>query len=239
MDRTDNNPQMPVRYAVSTAGIFLVAFSISLLVRCNLGVNTLSGPAYVLSLSFPDTLTLGQYAVLVNCTFIFIQLALLRRRFKPMYLLQIAASFVLGCFIDMTGFMLSWLSPANLVERVVLLFLGCAISALGVSLEVVSDSWMLSAEMTAEAVSIVSGLKFRDVKVAMDCTILVITVGLCLVFFGNPLCAGEFTGVWDALTAKTPGAVVGIGTIAAAALIGYLMRFTDPIAERWLRRLLK
>lgn len=239
MNKNDKIIQLSIRYAASTAGIFLVAFAISLMVCCNLGVSTLSGPPYVLTHRFPGSLTLGQYTVLVNCLFIIIQLAVLRRNFKLRYLLQIVASVVFGGFIDLSGMMLSWLEPVHLADRVALLIVGCGISALGVSLEVIADTWMLSAEMTADAVAMVSGFKFRNVKVVMDCSILLITVLMCLIYFGNPFCAGSYTGVWDALTARTPGTVVGIGTIVASVLIGVLMRFTDPVVERWMLRLLK
>jgi len=239
MDNREKYIQLIIRYAVSTAGIFLVAFAISLMVCCNLGVSTLSGPPYVLTHRFPGSLTLGQYTILVNSLFIIIQIAVLRRRFKLRYLLQILASVVFGAFIDLSGMMLSWLEPVHLADRVALLIVGCAISAIGVSMEVIADTWMLSAEMTADAIAIVSGFKFRNVKVVMDCIILLITVFLCVFCFGNPFCAGTYTGIWDAMTAKTPGTVIGIGTIVAAVLIGLLMRFTDPVVEKWMQRLLK
>lgn len=238
MDR-NRHIHMLTRYAYSTGGIFLVAFAIAMMVRCNLGVNTLSGPPYVLTRRFPGSLTLGQYTVLVNTLFILIQLAVLRSRFKFRYLLQIAASLVLGSFIDLSNIMLSWLEPVSLAERIVLLVMACGISAFGVSMEVVADSWMLSAEMTADAIAMVTSFRFRDVKVAMDSAILLVTVTLCLSFFGNPFCAGEYSGFWDCMTARAPGVVVGMGTIVSSVLIGLLMRFTDPLAERWLGKLLK
>ena len=240
MDR-NRHIHMLTRYAYSTGGIFLVAFAIAMMVRCNLGVNTLSGPPYVLTRRFPGSLTLGQYTVLVNTLFILIQLAVLRSRFKFRYLLQIAASLVLGSFIDLSNIMLSWLEPVSLAERIVLLEDVENPTNVGAffRMEVVADSWMLSAEMTADAIAMVTSFRFRDVKVAMDSAILLVTVTLCLSFFGNPFCAGEYSGFWDCMTARAPGVVVGMGTIVSSVLIGLLMRFTDPLAERWLRKLLK
>ena len=41
---------------------------------------------------------------------------------------------------------------------------------------------------------------------------------------------------YDVLLARTPGVVIGLGTLLMAFLPGYLMRFTDPLVARFSRR---
>ena len=70
----------------------------------------------------------------------------------------------------------------------------------------------------------------------MDSSVVVISALLAFIFFGNFFGSGEFTGLADVLLARTPGVVIGLGTLLMAFLPGYLMRFTDPLVARFSRR---
>ena len=223
-----------MRYIVATFGLLLVALGISLSVVSNLGTSALSCPPYVLSLKFG--LTLGEFTVIVNTCLILIQLAVLRGRFKVKYLLQILASVVFGYMIDMWNLVVAFIVPSSLLVRFLYILSGCVITAFGVSIEVAAEAWMLSAEMTVYAFTKVIDKPFGTLKIWMDCIWVVLAAILSFVFFGNPLGQGEFTSLWDCLLARTPGMVIGLGTIILAILPGYLMKFTDPFVGDTLRR---
>ena len=224
-----------LRYMVATVGLFMIAFAIALAIKSNLGTAPLSCMAYVLNLEF-TCISVGAFTFLVNMVYILVQLAVLRRNFRLSHLMQVVASVVFGYLIDISLWMLEWLEPAGFGVRILLILAAAAITALGTSIEVAADAWMVSAEMTVAAFSSTFSKDFGKVKMAMDSTVVVLSALLALLFFGNPFGSGEFTGPGNVLLARTPGVVIGLGTLLMAFLPGYLMRFTDPLVARLSRR---
>lgn len=219
------------RYAVASVGLVFVALGVALSIISNLGTAPLSCPAYVLNLRFP-ALSVGTFTLLVNTSLILIQLAVWRKRFQARFLMQIVASAVFGYLIDACLWALGWLHPEGFLSRIGLTVLAALVTAFGVSIEVAANAWMLSAEMTVLAFSQVFKWKFHRVKVWMDSLMVVLAAVLCWLFFANPFGEGAYTTFGDILLARTPGIVIGLGTLLLAVLPGLLMRMTDRHVER-------
>ena len=100
------------RYVVASVGLFMIAFAIALAIKSNLGTAPLSCVAYVLNLDIPG-ISVGAFTFLVNMVYILVQLAVLRKRFKLVSLMQVVASVVFGYMIDASLWMLGWLEPAG------------------------------------------------------------------------------------------------------------------------------
>ena len=221
------------RYGVATIGLMFVALGVALSIISNLGTAPLACPAYVLNLRVP-ALSVGTFTLLVNISYLFIQIALLRKDFQARYLMQVVASAVFGYMIDGCLWALSWLHPATFAARLGLTLLAALVTAFGVSVEVVADAWMLSAEMTVNAFAKVLRKPFGPVKIVMDTLIVILSAALAWLFFSNPFGAGHVSGAADVLLARVPGIVIGLGTLLLALLPGALMRLTDPVVH-WLR----
>ena len=219
------------RYGVATVGLVFVALGVALSIISNLGTAPLSCPAYVLNLHIP-AISVGTFTLLVNTSYLFIQIALLRKDFKAKYLMQIVASAVFGYMIDGCMWALAWLQPATFAARLGLTLLAALVTAFGVSIEVAADAWMLSAEMTVNAFAKVFRKPFGPVKIVMDTLMVVLSAALALIFFDNPFGAGHVSNAADVLLARVPGIVIGLGTLLLALLPGALMRLTDPLVER-------
>ena len=217
------------KYFVSTIGLFLVALGIALSIISNLGTSPLSCPAYILSLKF--TPTVGEFTIIINMLLILIQLAVLRRSFKLKYLMQIPATLIFGYMIDFWVWVLGTVIPGTLVSRWLLVIAGSLISAVGVSLEVAAQAWMLSAEMTVYAFTKVCDKPFSTLKIIMDCLYVVIAGCLSYLLFGNVFGAGHVASLQDIVTAEAEGIVIGIGTVALAVLPGLCMKLTDPLVD--------
>ena len=210
------------RYLFATIGMFLSAVGIAMTIVSNIGTAPLSCPSYVMNLRFP-AVSVGTWTLIVNCTYMLIQLALLRKQFKAAELLQVVASAIFGYMIDISLAGMGWLNPSGMPARIGVTVLACFISAIGVSMEVIARAWMLSAEMTAAALAKVSGKKFSSMKIAMDCTVVALSILASLLFFRNPWGDGQYV-------------VIGIGTVLCAVLIGLMMKLTDPLVARLVRR---
>ena len=221
-----------IRYLVATLGLFLVALGVALSIKANLGTAPLSCPAYVLNLEYPSV-SVGTFIFIVNMVYMLVQILLLRSDFKASHLMQIVASILFGYMVDACLWMLSSLSALSFLYKFLLILLASLVTAVGVSLEVKSNAWMLSAEMTVSAVAEVSGKKFDNVKIAMDTLMVVIAGAVAWIFFGTPFGAGEFHNVGDVLLSRAPGVVIGLGTLIMAFRPGFLMRYFQPFLGRF------
>lgn len=224
------------RYSIATLGLVLVAIGVALSIISDLGTSPISCPPYVLSLWGGPTV--GQYTILMHILFVFIQIALLRKKFKAEHLLQLAASFLFGFLTDGAIWALSWLQAPHIGGKVALMLLSCAITAFGISIEVRANAWMLAGEMTTAAIATVTNCRFSNVKIVFDVSLVIISAAISFAIFHNPLGAGEFEGIGKSLLAQTDGIVIGLGTVASAILTGVLIKFSDPVVEKVFGKLL-
>ena len=130
--RGQNTKKIALRYLFFTLGLLINSFGIAFITKSSLGTSQISSLPYVLSLRFP--LSFGGFTFLMNTVFILIQIAIQRRDFPPVQLLQIAANVLFSGFIDVSMAALSWLHPAGWLARGGCMLLGCAIIASALAL---------------------------------------------------------------------------------------------------------
>lgn len=191
------------RYVVFVLGLFINSFGVSLITKANLGTSPISSIPYELSLNFP--LTLGTFTVIFSLLLIFLQLIILGKNFKLEYLLQIPVSFAFGYFIDVCMKILFFVNPSVYSSQLMYLILGCLILGMGVYLEILADVVMLPGESFVRSVVFRWETEFGSTKVAFDVSVTLIAVLLSFLFIKH------LDGV-------------GLGTIIAAVLVGYIAR---------------
>lgn len=206
-----------VRYGVSTLGLVLVAVGVALSIKSNLGTAPISCPPYVINL-FNGSLTVGEWTMIMHLVFIVSQIVMLRKSFKLRYLMQIPAAIVFGLLTDAAIWAFSWVDASGYVMRLVLCVVSVAITALGVSLEVCGNSWMLAGEQTVAAIAEITKKPFGNMKIAFDISLMAFSMIFGFFAFGNVLGNGELM-------------VVREGTLIQALLTGFLMKYTDPVCE--------
>ena len=169
------------RYLWFLAGVLINSFGVALITRAALGTSPISSLPYVLSFRFP--VTLGQFTFAMNLFFILGQVLLLRRDFQPIQLLQVAVNAVFSAFIDVSMGLLSWLEITSLPMAVLVLILGCAVLAFGISVEVAPRVLMVPGEGIVQAIAAVTGWRFGNVKVGFDAALVATALVLSLLFF--------------------------------------------------------
>lgn len=169
------------RYLWFLAGVLINSFGVALITRAALGTSPISSLPYVLSFRFP--VTLGQFTFAMNLFFILGQVLLLRRDFQPIQLLQVAVNAVFSAFIDVSMDLLSWLEISSLPMAVLVLVLGCAVLAFGISVEVAPRVLMVPGEGIVQAIAAVTGWRFGSVKVGFDAALVATALVLSLLFF--------------------------------------------------------
>ena len=169
------------RYLWFLVGVLINSFGVALITRAALGTSPISSLPYVLSFRFP--VTLGQFTFAMNLFFILGQVLLLRRDFQPIQLLQVAVNAVFSAFIDVSMGLLSWLEISSLPMAVLVLALGCAVLAFGISVEVAPRVLMVPGEGIVQAIAAVTGWRFGNVKVGFDAALVATALVLSLLFF--------------------------------------------------------
>ena len=168
--RGQNARNIALRYLFFTLGLLINSFGIAFITKSSLGTSQISSLPYVLSLRFP--LSFGGFTFIMNTVFILIQIAIQRRDFPPVQLLQIAANVLFSGFIDVSMAALSWLHPAGWLARGGCMLLGCAILACGISIEIAPDVITVPGEGLVRVLAQATGKDFGRVKLVFDDEVL-------------------------------------------------------------------
>ena len=182
----------------------MTALGVSFITKAQLGTSPISSVPYVLSMGLP--LTMGTFTFILNMVLIAGQVMVLQKDFKKIQLVQIPVSVVFGYFIDFTMSLLSFLNPTFYTIKIFFLLTGCIILALGISIQVIADVVMLSAEAFVKGISLKYNKEFGTTKVFFDATLVVISVTISL------LLLHKIEGIRE-------------GTIIAALVVGFIARF--------------
>jgi len=192
------------KFIILVIGLFILAFGIALSAKTALGVSPSQSVSYILSLIFP--LSMGTFTMILNLCFFAGQILILRKNFKPMMCLQLVVVFIFSYFTDLTLSVVAPLELTSYWSKLLLCIASCIIMALGVYLEVKAGLIVMATEGFISALSNVIRKDFGITKILLDWTCIIISTIISLLVFHG------FNGVRE-------------GTVIAAFLVGYFVRF--------------
>ena len=194
---------LKVRIPMYFIGLFVMTIGIALSVKSNLGVSPVSSIPYTMTCVWG--IEMGKATILFHIVLVLIQILLLRKKFKPVQLLQVVIGVVFGYFTTFCNYMVSFLpTPENLGIRIIMVLASTVFVAFGIFLYLPADLIPLAGEGCMQAVSSVTHIEFSKVKIGFDCTMVLVSAITCLTVLHN---LGS----------------VGAGTIIAAILVGTLV----------------
>jgi len=176
-----------------------VAFSI----KANLGTSPISSVPYVVSLIFP--ITVGMVTIIMHCVFILLQIIILRKNYEFIQLMQLPVALIFGFMTDFSVWLINGITYSSYLTQWLLCIIGIILVAIGVSMEVTANVVTLAGEGLVLAICKVTPIKFGNMKVCFDVTLVVIAILIGI------LMKGELLGVRE-------------GTIAAALFVGLLSK---------------
>lgn len=206
------------RYVLFVISLFISALGVAFTKHGELGVSPISSVANVMSIKL-DFFSLGIWLIIWNCVLILGQILILRKKFKPIQLLQIPLSFLFGYFTDFGLWLVGFISAESYIMRLVMVFIGIVILGFGVSLSVSANVIMNSGEAFVKAISDTTNKNFGNVKIAFDVSCVVLALILSLLFF-------DFT-------------IVGTreGTIISALCTGLVVKLFRKLTDEPVNRL--
>lgn len=191
-------------------GLTIMAFGVAFSIKAALGTSPISSVPYVTSTI--SGLSVGTTTIIMNFMFVLIQIAILRKKYDWFQLLQFPAAIVFDTMIDVAEYVLKPISFSNYFEQWLLCVVGIFLVALGVSVEVMANLVTTAGEGIVLAICQVAPVKFSNMKVAFDVTLVCISIALSFIFLGH------LDGVRE-------------GTIAAAVFVGLITKQTNKLIE--------
>lgn len=192
-------------------GLTIMAFGVAFSIKAALGTSPISSVPYVTSTI--SGLSVGTTTIIMNFMFVLIQIAILRKKYDWFQLLQFPAAIVFGTMIDVAEYVLKPISFSNYFEQWLLCVVGIFLVALGVSVEVMANLVTAAGEGIVLAICQVAPVKFSNMKVAFDVTLVCISIALSFIFLGH------LDGVRE-------------GTIAAAVFVGLITKQTNKLMKK-------
>lgn len=186
-------------------GLLIMTLGVAISVKSNLGVSPVSSIPYTITCVVG--LEMGKATILFHAVLVLLQILLLRRAFQAKNLLQIFAGILFGYFTTFcNSLMVFFPDPTNLIVRLAMMLFSTGLIAFGLFWYVPADIIPLAGEGAMLAISRTIKKPFPTVKIAFDVTMVVISLITCLI------CLHSLGSV-------------GIGTIAAAILVGMELRW--------------
>lgn len=199
------------RLVLLCVGLSIMAFGVAFSIKAQLGTSPISSVPYVTSAI--SGLSVGTTTIIMNFMFVAIQIAILRKKYDWFQLLQLPAAIVFGVMIDVAEYVISPITLSNYFQQWLICAAGIVLVALGVSVEVAAKFVTTAGEGVVLAICQVAPIKFGNMKVVFDVTLVCISVVLSLVFLG------KLDGVRE-------------GTAAAAIFVGLLTKVFNKLIKK-------
>lgn len=191
-------------------GLFVMAFGVAFSIKANLGTSPISSLPYIISVITP--LSVGTATIVLHCVLIALQILILKKRYQLFQLLQLPIAILFGYLTDFSIAVTDGISYSSYWQQVILCIIGILLVGIGVWMEVRSKVITLAGEGLVLAICQVKPIKFGNMKVIFDVSLVVTSCILGLLF------AGGIKGVRE-------------GTVAAAVCVGLITKLINRIFE--------
>lgn len=193
------------RICLFVLGLFIMSFGVAFSIKSTFGTTPISSISYALALC--ADMDVGLATFIFNAALIFLQMIILRSRFRARRLLQFINCFLFSYFTDVALYIVYALNiPDTLIINVILIFVSIFLIALGIFIYMPANIAPLPGEGCVESIVLVTGWRFSSIKIAFDATMVIISLIMCGLFY------------------TTPFGSVSIGTVISAFGVGFTLR---------------
>ncbi len=197
-------PEAIKRYTYMFIGLFVCAFGLAACIKADMGISPVTTIAYVLHELFP-AISRGMFVFCQNMMFLVLTIALLRRQFKPFYLLMVPCSFLFGWFVDLGELILAPVPLPNYPVQLVFLLLANLIVGLGFSIMVTSGVALDANTVFVNALVYRTGKTYSKMKIISDVCIVLLSALIGLIFLHRVAGIREGTVISALLVGRVAG----------------------------------
>ncbi len=181
------------RFSLLVCGMFFMGTGIAVIARAGLGTPPIAPLSFVLGAI--GGVSLGAATFALNTLLLILEAVLLGRTFKPAQMLQLPTALLFSIFIDAGMFLAGGFVPDAWAGRMLSVALGMLILALGIVLEIASETVVLPGDGFVLALAYRTKRNFGDLKVMNDVTFVAAAFCLGMAFLGGPAGLREGTAI--------------------------------------------
>ncbi|GGT31825.1 YitT family protein [Nonomuraea spiralis] len=173
------------RWVTYGAGIYLLTLGVSPAIRAGIGISPQSSLTRTMTLVFPSV-SQGTFNFVLELLMLGLTYLVLPRDFKLRNFLALIPALVLATFLDLNLMLTSWIVLDADVAKFLLLVLADATLAFGLFLMIRANLVLMPIDMFVNTVFRRTGCKWGNIKTVFDCTPLVVSAAIGLIFLGAP-----------------------------------------------------
>lgn len=199
-------------------GLFVLTMGIAFSIKANLGVSPVSAVPYAATCVWG--VEIGIATMIFQAVLVVIQILLLRKNYKWINCLQILVGILFGLLTSLSVYLMGFLPAAS--ERwiqALYLIASLVLMSFGIFFYVNANIMHLPIEGLTTTIAKLINKKFHNVKIVVDCAMVIIAGAICLI------CIHGFGSI-------------GIGTVVLAVLLGIFVgiwgRIMRKVKEKFL-----
>ncbi len=202
-----------VRLILYFCGLLVMTLGIAISVKSNLGVSPVSSIPYTMTCVWG--IEMGRATIIFHIFLVLLQIVILRKDFKIKNLLQVFIGVIFGSFTTFCNYLMTFApTPEGIIIRLLMMWASTILIAFGIFIYVPANIVPLAGEGAMLAIADKTKIQFSTVKLMFDISMVVISLITCLVFLHK-------TGS------------VGVGTVAAAILVGMELKVITRIFGKY------
>lgn len=210
-------------------GILFVSFGVAMCKKADLGVSMIAAPTFIvheaISPIFPF-ISVGTTEYIVQ-GILLIMLCITVRRVDWKYLLAFAVAVIYGYSLDLFIFLLRDLTVSSVVARYLMLLSGDIVVGFGVACFFHTYMPLQVHELFVSELTLRFKLKLNRVKSAFDIALLIVSLALAFLLFGDVRDLELKALVYSSFHSIGPGTI--ITTFINAPIIALMSRLVDRI----------
>lgn len=172
--------QWGLRVLLYMLGLFLLAVGVAFSINSNLGVSPVNSLPYVISQI--SGAAMSTCVIIVFCSYILLQVLVLRKEFNPINLLQIVFSTAFGYFVDFAKWIVGDFALPTYAGQLVMLAISIVFIAVGVILYLDVELVPMPMEGLSLALAKKLNIPFHNMKVIIDCVVVAVGIALSFLF---------------------------------------------------------
>ena len=173
------------RWATYVTGIYILTLGVSLAIRAGIGISPQSSLTRTMTLVYTP-LSQGTYNFILELIMLLLTYLVLPKAFKLKNFAGLIPAFVLALFLDMNLMLTKFIVLHEYTSKFCMLAFADAFIAFGLFLMIRANLVLMPIDQFVNTIYKHRGWKWGNIKTTFDCTLLLISAGIGLTFFGEP-----------------------------------------------------
>ncbi|RNB83149.1 hypothetical protein EDM59_19120 [Brevibacillus nitrificans] len=172
------------RWIIYLVGIYILTLGISLAIRAGIGISPQSSLTRTMTLIYPG-LTQGTYSFMLELLMLFFAYLVLPKDFKLKNFAGLIPALALSLFLDLNLMLTSFIQLEVYYAKVILLAFADAALAFGLFLMIQANLVLIPVDLFVNTLFKKTQKKWGNIKTVFDCSLLVVSACIGLLFLGE------------------------------------------------------